>query len=210
MDLFAYMNIKNLEDVARANGIEVPRLRGYRLMSEERAITPEEIQKSIRDMDAHICELAVESYPTFSMHPLYYEFSDRTERLKQKYLIRKKKVTECEDGRSFTTHETVGFRWDRLHGKRRKNLKYVLKVTRKDVIHNLTTFNKYAGRNDVLYIHAKIGGGNWPEYRSQVENQPWFIEKVDDYFDHVYCDIYARISPIDPKDIRESEETDDE
>ena len=210
MDLFAYMNIKNLEDVAKANGIEVPRLRGYRLMSEERAVTPEEIKESIRDMDAQIYELAVESNPTFSMNPLCFELSPRTDRLKRKYLIRKKEVKECDDGRSFTSYKTIGFRWDRLHGKRRKNLKYVLKVTRKDVVRNLTTFNKYAGRSDVLYIHAKIGGGNWPEYRSQVENQPWFIEKVDDYFDHVYCDIYARISPIDPKDIRESEETDDE
>ena len=24
--------------------------------------------------------------------------------------------------------------------------------------------------------------------------KPWFIEKVDDYFDSTYCDIYVRIS----------------
>lgn len=33
MDLFAYTQIEDLEEIAKENGIECPRLRGYRLMS---------------------------------------------------------------------------------------------------------------------------------------------------------------------------------
>ncbi len=38
-----------LADIARMNGIDVPRLRGYRLMSEEIPFTEEEIEKSCND-----------------------------------------------------------------------------------------------------------------------------------------------------------------
>ena len=55
-------------------------------------------------------------------------------------------------------------------------------------------FNKYVGRKDILYIHARIGGGNWSYYHHRVDKQPWFIEKVDDAFDSTYCDIYAKIN----------------
>lgn len=54
-------------------------------------------------------------------------------------------------------------------------------------------WNKYAGRDDILYIHARIGGNNWPHYHDQVDTKPWFLEKVDDSFDSTYCDIYAKI-----------------
>ena len=37
-------------------------------------------------------------------------------------------------------------------------------------------------------------GRNWSYYCEEVVSQPWFIEKVDDAFDSVYCDIYARIN----------------
>jgi hypothetical protein len=56
-------------------------------------------------------------------------------------------------------------------------------------------FNKYIGRDDILYVHARIGSGNWPAYRDEVVNQPWFLEKIDDAFDPTYCDIYAKIDP---------------
>ena len=54
-------------------------------------------------------------------------------------------------------------------------------------------WNRYVGREDVLYIHARIGGGNWPYYFREVVDKWWFIEKVDDSFDSTYCDIYARL-----------------
>ena len=60
-------------------------------------------------------------------------------------------------------------------------------------------WNKYVGRNDILYIHARIGGGNWGSYYTEVVDKPWFLEKIDDAFDSTYCDIYAKIEPFEGK-----------
>lgn len=58
-------------------------------------------------------------------------------------------------------------------------------------------WNKYAGREDVLYIHSRMGGGNWKYWnadkRTELMNQPWFLGRVDDCFDSTYCDFYAKI-----------------
>lgn len=129
MDLGAYAQIEDLEKIMEENGISVPRLRGVRLMKNEKALTDE----------------AIKEYSNIGL--IDYE-------------------------RSYAMWKT---------------------------------FNKYCGRDDVLYIHARIGGGNWPSYREEVENQPWFIEKVDDAFDSTYCDIYARIKPVKEGAHHESE-----
>lgn len=38
MDLGAYVRIEDVSSIAKANGIEVPRLRGYRLMKDEEPV----------------------------------------------------------------------------------------------------------------------------------------------------------------------------
>ncbi len=115
MDLCAYMQIDDIDEIARKNNIEVPRLRGYRLMKDEKPIN----------------------------------ISDR--------VVNKRQTKQLE------------------------------------------LWNKYAGREDILYIHARIGGNNWSRYHDQVDTKPWFLEKVDDSFDSTYCDIYARIETEDTK-----------
>ena len=63
------------------------------------------------------------------------------------------------------------------------------------MLDQFNTWNKYVGRDDVLYIHARIGGNNWNYYDGpELARQPWFLEKVDDCFDSTYCDIYAKIT----------------
>ena len=58
-------------------------------------------------------------------------------------------------------------------------------------------WNKYVGRDDVLYIHARIGGNNWSYFNgNEITRQSWFLSKADDYFDCTYCDIYAKINKI--------------
>ena len=85
-------------------------------------------------------------------------------------------------------------RWDRIHGKKRKILKFEIKKKQRRILKQFEIFNKYVGRDDVLYIHARIGGGNWDYFGGpELAKQPWFIEKVDDSFDSTYCDIYASI-----------------
>ena len=122
MDLYAYSQIERLDGLAKKNGIVVPRLRGYRLMFEEEAMTEEALESLIEE-----------------------------------------------------------------HGENSRD--------------TFETFDKYSGRSDVLYIHARIGGGNWHSYRDQVKGQPWFLEKVDDPYDTTYCDIYAKIDPDTVKEV---------
>ena len=45
MDLGAYMNIEELGEIAKDNGIEIPRIRGYRLMENEKPLSKEEIKE---------------------------------------------------------------------------------------------------------------------------------------------------------------------
>ena len=104
MDLFAYSQIEKISHIAEENGISVPRLRGYRLMSDEEKTPGDSLQEKV--------------------------------------------------------------------------------------------WNKYAGRDDVLLIHARIGGANWIDCGGEsLTKEPWFLEKVDDEYDCTYCDIYAKINP---------------
>ena len=197
MDLGAYIQIQDLSKVAKANGIEVPRLRGYRLMAKESAVSSNEIAETLVDHELSICERACCSEPRFRPDSNCTEYSSTTDRLRKKYCIYKTRIgTNCEGG-EYSYKEIVGFRWHLIHGKNRKAIKFAIKKGRKAVVKQLQTFNKYAGREDVLYIHARIGGLNWNDYGgSDLERQPWFLEKVDDYYDDTYCDIYAKIDPV--------------
>lgn len=196
MDLYAYMQIEDLASIAQANGIEVPRLRGYRLMSMESSYSREKIEKIAHTREMYLCERGCYSIPRFRPDSNMTEFSLRTERVKKKYCVQKIHTEERDDGGEYSWEETVAFRWDLIHGKNRKEMKFAIKKGRRDVVKQLTVFNKYVGREDVLYIHARIGNGNWLSYGgAEIEKQPWFLEKVDDYFDGTYCDIYALIDP---------------
>lgn len=103
------------------------------------------------------------------------EYSSRTKRIKAYYM------------------DVDKIRWDRIHGWKRRVLKTEIHNFESAVKKQYEIFNEYVGREDILYIHARIGGGNWPYYYKEVVNQPWFIEKVDDAWDSTYCDIYARM-----------------
>lgn len=192
MDLYAYSQIDVLDYVARANGIECPRLRGYRLMREqERAddhYTKAEIEEEATRIVENLCEAEPFWNPNSCCHSLCWE----TDLKKDYFLISKEVISEY-------THkpykEYIGVRWDRIHGWKRKVLKTEIHNSITGSLRSIRTFNKYVGRDDVLYIHARIGGGNWPYYFDKVVNQPWFIEKIDDCFDSTYCDIYAKIDP---------------
>ena len=176
MDLYAYGQIPLYENLAKDNHIEIPRLRGYRLMSEEEPISIESAIAGI--MDRFFYKDFVVGYPAFAINPEWYEYSPRTNRLADKYL----------------TKDGLGLRWDKLHGKKRKNAKYIIKKQKEKILKQMNVYNKYAGQKNVLYIHARIGGYNWLTYGgNKLMTEPWFLEKVDDAIDETYCDIYARI-----------------
>lgn len=184
MDLYAYAQINELHEIAEKNGIAVPRLRGYRLMSEEQPINVrEEIDK--KKIAVECVKKLCEAEPFWNARANCFELSGWTDFLKKWYLTREKN----ERGHD----EYIDVRWNRIHGWKRKTLKTMIHGEIEKRRKQWNVWNKYAGRNDVLYVHARIGGGNWSYYFKEVINQPWFIERVDDAFDCTYCDLYARI-----------------
>jgi hypothetical protein len=183
MDLYAYAQIETLSELAKANGIEVPRLRGYRLMAQEPPITPEERKESEISAIRHLYEEACEYDVAFFLHPAWVEYSSRTDRTKKRFLTK--------DGE---------LRWDLLHGKRRKNMKYLIKLLRRRMRADYDMWNKYAGKDGVLYIHTRCGGNNWEYYGCKaLEKEPWYLDRVDDWFDGSYCSIYAKVQPPEAK-----------
>ncbi len=187
MDLGAYIQIEDLSKIVKDNGIEVPRLRGYRLMKIQEPVDLKEVINK-NDIAIECVRDLCEGYPFWSIRTSYSELSWWTDYLKKFYLVKGKD--------EYGYIDYVGVRWDRIHGKKRKILKTYIHNEIKRKSAQLTTWNKYTGRDDILYIHARIGGNNWSSYYQQVVGQPWFIEKVDDSFDSTYCDIYARIKPV--------------
>ena len=163
MDLAAFINIENLQSLADANGIDIPRLRGYRLMQNEAEVNEEDILDIIHNLEVWEC----------------------------KKLYGDKYIQDIEEN-------DKRIRWELLHGKRRKVLKFAVKKRRKRAIEQYRIFNKYVGQSGVLYIHARIGGPNWNRYGGpDLAKNSWFIEKVDDCFDSTYCDIYAKVTMFD-------------
>ena len=183
MDLGAYSKIKDLGHLMIDNGIEIPRLRGLRLMSEEKPLSEEEIYDQIKIVGLKNCKSLCES--DFQLNANGFELSSRTDRIKKKYIIYDKDENE------------IGVNWKNLHGRKRKLFRYCLKSAKKRVLKTFETFNRYCGHENILYIHARIGGKNWKFFKGlEIAKQPWFIEKVDDAFDCTYCDIYARLGKM--------------
>jgi hypothetical protein len=177
MDLGAYVQIEDIEQIAKDNGIEVPRLRGYRLMKDEEYI---DYSDMFEDIDIDSVKALCESVPFWSMYPRYSESWEYTDYLKHLFL-------------EYKDNKPIRVRWERIHGWKRKTLKLAIHNRKKRIKAQYDMWNKYVGREDILYIHSRIGGNNWPIYAHDVLGKPWFIERVDDSFDSTYCDIYARI-----------------
>ena len=176
MDLGAYANIEMLEELVNRNGISCPRLRGYRLMKDGKPIDYREIAAA-NSLDVECVKDLIRSEPRWDPNAGCHVYDGYTD-----YLI--KKYVDDE-------HDQV--RWDRIHGWKRRRLKTLIHNVKMRMKKQFEVWNRYVGREDVLYIHARIGGGNWPYYCREVVDKWWFIEKVDDCFDSTYCDIYARL-----------------
>ena len=114
MDLYAYSQIDKLKKYLEENNIDIPRLRGLRLMKDEKPVSEDEIKECV---------------------------------------------------------ESVG-----LQARKQCDI-----------------FNKYVGKN-VLYVHARVGGANWDFFgMDEITKHPLYLERVDDYFDSTYCDIYFKL-----------------
>lgn len=126
MDLYAYSQIDKLKKYLEENNIDIPRLRGLRLMKEETPVSEEKIKEYAEN---------------FSKYIILAGYEQALKRVKKQYDI----------------------------------------------------FNKYVGKN-VLYVHARVGGANWDFFgMDEITKHPLYLERVDDYFDSTYCDIYFKL-----------------
>lgn len=179
MDLGAYAQIEDIGKYLHENNIhlDIPRLRGYRLMSQE-----QKVEYNDATGLHFVLEDMLTSYPRWACDGCHV-YSWRTRAAKKKYLV-------------YDGDEAVDIKWELVHGKNRKRAKLLIKQHRRAVKKQLDTFNKYVGNDNILYVHARIGGKNWDYFDAYktVARQPWFIEKVDDFFDDTYCDIYVDLA----------------
>ena len=191
MDLGAYAQIDVLEQIAKDNGIDIPRLRGYRLMKDEQPISKEEIADMMQRCEIDIAKDLCCSDPFWDPNSCCSEWSGWTELLKDYYLIK------SEEPNEYGRYPYVGIHWDRIHGWKRRILKFEIKKQKRRIQQQYDIWNKYAGKEDVLYIHSRMGGNNWKYWnldeKVELMNQPWFLDRVDDNWDSTYCDFYARI-----------------
>ena len=169
MDLGAYSQIDKLSNLLTKNKIEITRLRGLRLMKEEKPISDEELEEVIKEQ-------------------------------KKEYLINwlKQHSDCCWDSRKDKNNhpafiygennEVVDYDFSKVHGEDRKHIKFRWKNIEKEYTAQFEMFNRYAGKN-VLYVHARQGGGNRFYYPIDTKH-PMYLDDIDDAFDSTYCDIY--------------------
>lgn len=190
MDLVAYSQIEDLDKIAKENNIVIPRLRGYRLMRNEKPISQEEINQQLNKVECDVIKDLTSAIPSWTDSHCYAYSIDRENEFK-KYVITET-VTE-EDG--FTYEKPVRVKWELIHGKKLKIAKRLIKRKKQKIIKEYEIWNKYAGRPDVLYIHPRMGGNNWQNYENKIDilNASWFLDRVDNHFDSTYCDFYAKI-----------------
>lgn len=189
MDLYAYSQIGDLSKLASENGIVVPRLRGYRLMRDEELVSSDQIKEIMREAEVHVCEELCLADPPWSENAGIRCYSSESKKRLEFYLIKNNNQTD-DDYRDY-----IGIRWDRIHGKKRRVLKHAIKMQSRSIQKQYEMWNKYAGKDNILYIHARIGGYNWDYFGgNELIDKPWFLGKVDDHFDCTYCDIYAKLN----------------
>lgn len=178
MDLYAYSQIESLKEILTKQNIEVPRLRGLRLMNEEEIVSQEEINKMIDNTILCVVERIVEQNSLFI-------WSSTRDDTRNDILIRN------ED------REVIGYHWDKIHGKKRKRIKYEIKKIKKEFQKQYDLFNSFVGK-DVLYVHARLGGGNWNYFQGyKLTKHPDYLNHCDDSWDSTYCDIYFKVNKED-------------
>lgn len=188
MDLYAYSKIEDFEELAKHNNICIPRLRGYRYMLEEEAVDIEEYINEIRDdITKETVSDALSSAIPFEPESGCYTYDPETDSLKDKYLV-------YEEGYEHNDFHIKEIKWEEFDETAANRIRNCIEDKLLRYKGQMETFNKYVGRDDVLYVHARIGSGNWLYYEGdKIEQQPWFLEKFDDAFDCTYCDIYCKI-----------------
>ena len=164
MDLQAYTNIERLEHLAKKNYIDIPRTRGYRLMSEEEPISRE---KFFVDVEVEECKEQISKF--YREESLY--------KMTKRYIKNNKVLWDKIHGKFRNKLKLAIKQKKKAIEKQYETFnKY---VGRKDVL----LIHARVGSNNWEYFDCD----------KKVATKSWFIEKVDDSYDSTYCDIYVII-----------------
>ena len=181
MDLYAYANIENLEGILTDLNIEIRRLRGLRLMKDQEPTSQKDIEETIRDAKISYAK------DWLQQHSDCIWSSDKADRKHPAFIY--------SEPNPFEPQEVIDIDLTKVHGKDKNKIKLEWKHIEKAYRKEYETFNKYCGK-DVLYVHARQGGGNRSAYPIDTQH-PRYLEDLDDAFDCTYCDIYYDLKDFD-------------
>ena len=197
MDLGAYIQIGDLDGIAQANGIgEIRRLRGYRLMRDEK---PENIEEICKSKEVEFCEeLCAMKWDPKSPFLCY---GGSTDPYFDKFIINYRARYDSGLKKSIN--------WDAMTDEEKEVLKAYIEKRIGDFRKQWELWNSFCGRDDVLYIHARQGTSNWSDTTfHDYEDKPWYLAGCNDGDDPSYCDMYAKIEPFEGK-ISEDDEAEE-
>ena len=179
MDLYAYAQIEDLEQILNKNNIEISRLRGLRLMKQEEVISQENIEKIVEDQK-------LENAIQWLKQGEWNFWSSVKDKRVHKAFIYKTVPNEYNEGKF--ERKIVAIDWSKVNRKDRNAIKLKNREDENRIRTNMNMFNSYVGK-DVLYVHARQGGGNRDYYPIDTKH-PMYLSDCDDFWDSTYCDIY--------------------
>lgn len=94
MDIGAYAKINDLSTILDSTGINIPRLRGLRLMAMEERITEEEIKEMTASAEVDAVEDLVRACPPWSVNSDCHSYCRRTDDNLKRFLV----YTKNENG----------------------------------------------------------------------------------------------------------------
>ena len=186
MDLGAYVQIADLDTLAKANGIEVNRLRGYRLMKDEE---PVDIAEICKDKEVEFCEELCRM--KWDPNSPWSSWGPDTDAYCRTYINNYDK--RSEDGVECSVN------WDAMLPEEQEILHSYIEKRLEQYRTQWELWNSFCGKANVLYIHARQGTSNWSETTfHNYEKEPWYLGGCNDAYDSSYCDMYAKVQPIIP------------
>ena len=165
-------------DILQTAGMTVPG--EFLIMKEESKISLEEIDKIMAEQEVMIVDRLLSSNPRWTLQP-YFTKAKNKEKYVHKYI-------HFDDKREYV-------RWNRLHGKHRKIVKFECKKEKKKIKDRVFAFNQFAGREDVMCIrvdthHSEDGNG----FLYQIKFLPYFLSMNPSYRNEAFSsniyDIY--------------------
>lgn len=162
--------------IAEVTGTSLISIQDIRFMRDEELYSEESIQDTINRNDMSVIKHLVMSKWSYNPKRFLGLFPE----LFKKYIDydRFKKTGK-------------GIIWENIHGKKRRVAKYETKKFHKSIRNQYETYNKYVGRDDVLYFHTILNN----EQYNKLCSSSSYIEDVADWFDPRYRDMYFKADP---------------